>query len=167
MESLTQALAKVYSSVTGWTEYVGTNQERNQLKEELSNLWLKLPKEMQGDGQKELFIEKTTANITAPWFRHFLKTNPLGYLQKLTIPVLAINGENDTQVEYKINLNAIDAALKKGNNKHYTIKSYPRLNHLFQESTTGELDEYGKIEQTISPEVLSDITKWIKQQVKP
>ena len=167
MESLNQALEKVYSSVTGWTEYVGTNQERNQLKEELSNLWLKLPKEMQGDGQKELFIEKTTANITAPWFRHFLKTNPLGYLQKLTIPVLAINGENDTQVEYKINLNAIDAALKKGNNKHYTIKSYPHLNHLFQESTTGELDEYGKIEQTISPEVLSDITKWIKQQVKP
>ncbi|HUI32908.1 MAG TPA: alpha/beta hydrolase, partial [Dysgonamonadaceae bacterium] len=105
-------------------------------------------------------------NIASPWFRSFLKTDPLVYLEKVSIPVLAINGENDTQVEYQTNLNKIEAALKKANNKHYTVKSYPQLNHLFQESTTGELDEYGKIEQTISPEVLSDITNWILEQVK-
>lgn len=165
-DSLNQALIKVYSSVTNWTDYVGTNDERNQLKEALSNMWLKLPEEMRGTVSQESYLNKTIKNITSPWFRQFLQTNPLGYLQKLSIPVLAINGENDTQVDYKTNLSSIDAALKKGNNQHYTIKSYPHLNHLFQESTTGELDEYGKIEQTISPLVLSDITKWIKQQVK-
>jgi fermentation-respiration switch protein FrsA (DUF1100 family) len=79
---------------------------------------------------------------------------------------LAINGENDTQVAYQSNLSGIERALKKANNKDYTIKSYPHLNHLFQESSTGEIGEYGEIEQTISPEVLSDIATWIKQQVK-
>ena len=77
--------------------------------------------------------------------------------------VLAINGENDTQVvPEKIlqlyNLHWI------GGNRRYELKAYPRLNHLFQESETGRVDEYGKIEQTISPEVLSDITAWIKKR---
>ena len=166
LESLNKALADVYSSVGNWKEYVGTNEERNQLKEKLNILWKILPEEMQSNLSKDTYIEKTIANITSPWFRYFLKTNPLDYLQKLSIPVLAINGENDTQVDYQTNLNAIKAGLNKAKNKHFTTKSYPHLNHLFQESTTGELDEYGKIEQTISPEVLSDIAKWIKLQVK-
>jgi hypothetical protein len=40
------------------------------------------------------------------------------------------------------------------------------LNHLFQVCETGDIDEYAKIEQTISPEVLEDITKWVKAQLK-
>ena len=120
----------------------------------------------QNTAAKEIYIEKTAANITSPWFRYFLKTNTSDYLKRLTIPILAINGANDTQVNYKANLNGIEQALKEANNKHYTIKSYPHLNHLFQESTTGEVDEYGKIEQTMSPSILSDIANWIKQQVE-
>lgn len=165
-EHLTGILRNMYASVVTWKEYVGSEAERNQLKKELGVLWENLPPEISSKVTKEAFVEKTTANIATPWFRSFLNTNPTNYLQKLTIPVLAINGENDTQVDYKTNLTIIEAALKKGGNKHYTIKTYPLLNHLFQNSTTGEIDEYGKIEQTISPEVLSDITKWIQEQVK-
>jgi len=40
------------------------------------------------------------------------------------------------------------------------------LNHLFQESITGQPDEYAKIDQTISPQVLSDITNWIKSKTE-
>lgn len=169
-KNLNSILRNIYTSVLTWEEYVGTDEERNSLKQELETLWQNLPKEMRGEEQntsiKEEYIEKTVANITSPWFRHFLKTNTSGYLEKLTIPILAINGENDTQVNYQINLKEIEHALKKANNKHYTIKSYPHLNHLFQKSTTGEIDEYRKIEHTISLEVLSDIAIWIKQQVE-
>lgn len=165
-ESLNEILKNVYASVDNWTGYVGTETERNALKEELNVLWQNLPMEIRGQVSKEIFIEKTTANIATPWFRHFLKENPTAYLQKLTIPVLAINGEKDSQVEYKSNLAAIKAALNKGNNKQFVIKPFPNLNHLFQESTTGEIDEYAKIEQTISPEVLLDITNWIVTQIK-
>jgi hypothetical protein len=165
-EDLDKILRSIYESVTNWSEYVGSNEERDTLKKELGVLWENLPQEIQPQVKKDVFVEKTTSNIASPWFRSFLKTDPLVYLEKVSIPVLAINGENDTQVEYQTNLNKIEAALKKANNKHYTVKSHPQLNHLFQESTTGELDEYGKIEQTISPEVLSDITNWILEQVK-
>ncbi len=165
-DTLNQILIDIYSKATLWTEYVGTTQERNELKEDLSVMWRKMPLEIRTKVPEESFIVKTVDNISSPWFRHFLKIRPSEYIEQLTIPVLAINGQNDTQVEYQSNLNKIESVLKKANNKHYTIKSYPHLNHLFQESTTGELDEYAKIEQTMSPTVLSDIANWIKQQVE-
>lgn len=160
-EELNDVLINLYSNVLSWSEYAGSNEERNQLKEDLATLWQNLTLETQAETQKEAFINQTTAKIISPWFRYFLKTDPTEYIQKLSIPVLAINGEIDKQVEYQSNLNGIENALKRGNNKQYTIKSYPHLNHLFQESTTGEIDEYGKIEQTMSPTVLSDIENWI------
>ena len=165
-DSLNEILKKVFTSTDNWTEYVGSEAERSALKDELNILWQNLPMKIRGQVTKETFIEKTTANIATPWFRHFLKVNPPIYLQKLSIPVLAINGEKDTQVDYKSNLSAIESALIEGGNIKYEIKTYPNLNHLFQESNTGEIDEYVKIEQTISTKVLSDITKWIEAQIK-
>lgn len=165
-EILNDIVINLYANVLNWTEFAGTDEERYQLEQDLSMLWQNLSPQMQKGKQEEAFINQTTANIISPWFRYFLEIDPLEYIKKLSIPVLAINGENDTQVEYQSNLNGIENALKMSNNKQYTIKSYPNLNHLFQESTTGEIDEYGKIEQTISPTVLSDIANWIKQQVE-
>lgn len=164
-EKLNQLLIGIYESVTDWTDYVGTDKERSKLEEQLSVLWQHLPIQTQKEAPKDIFVEKTMANIASPWFRYFLKINPQDYLMELKIPVLAINGENDTQVNYKTNLTKIEEALKKADNKNYTIKSYPQLNHLFQESETGEIREYGKIKQTISPTVLQDITNWIHNQV--
>ena len=96
-----------------------------------------------------------------PWFRYFLRYDPHPTLRKITIPVLALNGENDIQVAAKANLNAIAAALKEAGNKDYTIVSLPKLNHLFQTSKTGALTEYGEIEETISPVALKTMSDWI------
>jgi hypothetical protein len=35
------------------------------------------------------------------------------------------------------------------------------MNHLFQETTTGSIEEYGKLEQTIAPAVLEKMSAWI------
>ena len=87
-------------------------------------------------------------------------------LEKVKCAVLAINGEKDLQVPPKENLGPIAAALKKGGNKKVTIKELPGLNHLFQECTTGSPDEYAVIEQTMAPVALSEILKWIQEQLK-
>jgi len=100
------------------------------------------------------------------WFRYFIMFDPTPVLKKVTVPVLALNGENDLQVPWKENLDLIAAALKAANNKDVTIKSFPKLNHLFQTSQTGALSEYGKIEETMSPEVLSTISEWILKRTK-
>jgi fermentation-respiration switch protein FrsA (DUF1100 family) len=93
-------------------------------------------------------------------------SKPSSYIQKIKCPVFAINGKLDSQVSATKNLNSISEALKKGGNSSSKTKIYEKLNHIFQESTTGLVTEYGKIEQTISPEVLSDITAWLKNQTK-
>lgn len=98
---------------------------------------------------------------TSPWFSYFLGLVPLDYVAKTTCPILAIGGERDTQVNAIVNLEA----LKKARPNAET-KIYPSLNHLFQHCTTGETNEYGEIEETISPEVLEDIVEFITKSSK-
>lgn len=42
-----------------------------------------------------------------------------------------------------------------------TIKSYPKLNHLFQHCKTGAPTEYGQIDETMALEVLEDIAGFV------
>ena len=115
---------------------------------------------------REQFISLQVNQTMSPWMQYFIKYNPATALEKVKCPVLAVNGANDLQVAPNENLDAIKAALAKGGNKNVTIKVYPNLNHLFQESATGLPAEYGTIEQTFSPTVLEDMSKWILLQVK-
>jgi pimeloyl-ACP methyl ester carboxylesterase len=103
--------------------------------------------------------------LLSAWYRYFLSYNPRPTLEKVKIPVLALDGDNDVQVAPKINLDLIAAALKNGGNKDYTIKSFPKLNHLFQTSVTGSPSEYSQIEETIAPQVLETISDWILRRV--
>ena len=107
------------------------------------------------------FIRLVTAQMSSPWMQYFLRFDPAPTLEQVRVPVLAVNGSKDLQVSAKENLEAIRKALERGGNQNVTIKEYPRLNHLFQECTTGLPEKYAAIEQTFSPEVLKDIADWI------
>ena len=96
-----------------------------------------------------------------PWFRFFLNYDPRPMLTKVHVPVLALNGESDTQVPAKEDLAAIEQALKEGGNRDYKIVLLPKLNHLFQTSNTGAPSEYGEIEETIAPIALQTMGDWI------
>lgn len=82
-------------------------------------------------------------------------------IEKTVCPVIAINGSKDSQVLSSLNLPAIKKELPE--NHKDLIKEYPGMNHLFQVCTTGLPDEYVKIENTISVEVLEDMVHWINQ----
>ena len=73
-----------------------------------------------------------------------------------------------SEEEYAAIYPQVEAAHKqleaKNGNKNVTIKVYPKLNHLFQTCEKGTLAEYGQLEETINPEVLKDMTEWIKKQ---
>jgi len=111
-------------------------------------------------------ISALVAQLTSPWMVYFLKFDPATALEKVQCPVLAINGDKDLQVPADVNITAIKKALEKGGNKKTTAKVLPNLNHLFQECKTGLPNEYGIIEQTLSPTALEEISKWILVQVK-
>ena len=112
------------------------------------------------------FINGQVKQLTSPWMVFFIKYNPAIILEKVKCPVLALNGSKDLQVPPKVDLENIKTALEKGGNKHVTTMELPGLNHLFQECQTGSPDEYAKIEQTMSPVALDELTKWILTQVK-
>ena len=100
-----------------------------------------------------------TALQNIPWIKWFIDYDPSDDIHKTRCPVFALNGDLDCQVISIQNLPAIRQLLPPS--KRNLIKEYPSLNHLFQHCTTGLPTEYGQIEETISPEVLSDIAEWI------
>jgi hypothetical protein len=95
-----------------------------------------------------------------------LKSSPANYFQKVSCPVLALNGSKDFQVSAKENLAAIYKALSNGGNTEVETHELEGLNHLFQDSETGDILEYQLIEQTMSPVALRLISDWVSKIVK-
>jgi len=89
--------------------------------------------------------------------------DPASILTKIKIPLLAINGEKDVQVQAKPNLDGFSKYLTQAGNKQFKTIAFPQLNHLFQHAVTGEVNEYATIEETVSPEVLQVMTDWIHE----
>jgi hypothetical protein len=117
------------------------------------------------DTDEAAVIDRQIRPYLSPWFRYFLIYDPVPMLEKVQVPVLAINGEKDLQVPPAENLAAIEAALQRGGNEDVTTIELSGLNHLFQTAQTGAPAEYGQIEETISPIALNTISDWILEQV--
>jgi len=112
------------------------------------------------------FIEMELKMIVNPWMLNFIRYNPAPALSEVKCPVLAIIGSKDLQVPANADIPAIQSALKKGGNKNYMVKELTGLNHLFQECKTGLPNEYGSIEQTVSPVALETVTSWLQSLLK-
>jgi pimeloyl-ACP methyl ester carboxylesterase len=97
------------------------------------------------------------ARAAGPELQSLIKYDPASDLGRVKCPVLALNGDKDLQVPADMNLEAV----KKYAGDNATVKKYPGLNHLFQHTATGNIMEYGTIEETMSPEVPADIAEWI------
>lgn len=110
----------------------------------------------------EAMVDATMKQLRSTWMQFFIKHDPRPTLQQVKCPVLALFGEKDLQVPPDENVPEMRKALA-GNNE-VTVKELPKLNHLFQEATTGMLPEYYTIEQTVSPEALDVISSWLKEQ---
>lgn len=104
-------------------------------------------------------IEESLAHIKAahnPWMDFFLAYDPAEDIKALKCPALAMYGSLDCQVVADLNVPVL-----KELSPQTDVRVYPGLNHIMQHATDGSVLEYGKIEETISPEVLSDIARFI------
>ncbi len=108
-------------------------------------------------------VKKQFLQLSTPWFLDSFRHKVSQDIAQTRCPVWAVNGERDKQVEAKTHLDVIKKTLPARILKRSVIKEYPGLNHLFQTCTTGDLSEYGKIEETIAPQVLEDMVAWILQ----
>lgn len=106
-------------------------------------------------------VEQAIQVSTTAWFRSLIRQDPAVHLRKVKIPVLALFGEKDFQVDARVNAEAVRAALDAAGNPDHEVRSLPGLNHLFQHAGTGDIREYGTIEETFAPDVLATIGDWI------
>ena len=107
--------------------------------------------------------DQNIAKVTDPWMYSFLRYDPVPTLRKVRVPVLAVGGSLDLQVETKTNLPAIKTAL--ADDRDVTVVEMPGLNHLFQDAKTGSPNEYGAIDETLAPQALKTVGDWIAAHV--
>jgi pimeloyl-ACP methyl ester carboxylesterase len=105
-----------------------------------------------------------TINDKSAWMKTFIDMDATPYVKATTCPVLALAGDKDLNVPVSINNPSLEANLKK--QPKTKIKVYPGLSHLFQHSATGNPMDAAKIDETIAPEVLTDIAEWISSVAK-
>lgn len=141
---------------------LNTKLKKEALSDSLSDYFISKFGKALAENQKNSLINQ----LTSIWMVNFIRLDPKVYLEKVSCPVLAINGSKDLQVPSIENLKIIENIFSKNTQVKATIKELENLNHLFQECDTGLPGEYGEIEQTISPIALEEISNWILLQIK-
>jgi pimeloyl-ACP methyl ester carboxylesterase len=99
--------------------------------------------------------------LRSPWMKVFLEHDPRSELFKANVPVMAVWGSLDTQVDPALNAPELENAVRAAGGTP-TIAVRPGLNHLLQPAKTGSPEEYAEIETTIDPATLAMIVDWVK-----
>lgn len=110
-----------------------------------------------------LLTDNYVNNLSSPWARQLLLTDPADFLSQVVVPVLALNGELDRQVSPD-NLAIVGTILAAAGNEDVTLALMPNLNHLLQPAMTGLEDEYAQIAITLDPTVLETIVEWLDER---
>ena len=133
--------------------------EASSSREEADSLLRQLVK---GWGYNEELTEQTVGQMASPWMYYFLKYDPTEAIIKTNCPALLLNGSKDLQVIASQNLPGYEKIIAEHGKTNLTLRELPDLNHLFQHCETGSPNEYFEIEETISPEVLEMIVRFVK-----
>jgi pimeloyl-ACP methyl ester carboxylesterase len=123
-----------------------------------------LPEAQRAQAGSPEAIEAQVRQVNSPWFRFFLTYDPRPALERVHVPILALNGGNDLQVPAEADLREVEAAFARGRNPDATARLLPGLNHLFQKSSTGSPGEYATIEETMDPTALDAVSGWILER---
>jgi len=135
-----------------------------QLKQQVDTLLSRELRASSGADLKKQDIDdvlKQTPVLTSPWYRYFIAFRPADYLTKVKCPVLALDGTLDMQVNSEANLAGIRESLEKSGNRNFKTVPMPGVNHMFQKATTGALNEYARISETVDPNALQIVSEWI------
>lgn len=161
--------AKEHENLVRIFKALATKNNSDSLRKELTALMIDTYKILgKNVGDEEMGeINQSINAMLQSGYHAFVAYDPTAVIRRIKCPVMAINGGMDSQVDAEQNLGAIEAIKRSTGHKNLTTKLYPNVNHLFQ--TVNHLCsvvEYGNIEETMSPEVLSDIAKWILSVTK-
>jgi pimeloyl-ACP methyl ester carboxylesterase len=115
------------------------------------------------NGYDENFAERILKWWPLDWAKS-QEFNPMGIIAKTKIPILAIYGGKDTQVDPQQGANAYRQNLNKAGNPFYEIKTFPDADHNMMLAETGCLMEQKERKQwKIVPGLTDYVAGWLKK----
>lgn len=161
-QSSGMSAAEIADSKANWDKafaIIDAEKDDAVAKKRLRALYDGLPAATRAQLERAGGFDTQVKEVLSPWFRTFLALDPRTFLARVKVPVLALNGTRDWQVPPSANLPEMKKALARDHD--VTVQEMPGLNHLFQTAKTGSPTEYGEIEETMSPTVLTLVSDWI------
>ena len=159
-QALQQQVFRAVTTGRGWDEVEASiralaRQQMEALREDLRNA---IPDE---EAYLDAVVAQEMASVRSAWFASFFDYDPRPAIVALSVPVLALYGELDTQVLAESNSAAMAGAIAESNIPSHTVATIPAANHLFQAATTGSVNEYAELEPEFVPEVLEILATWL------
>lgn len=102
------------------------------------------------------------AQLITPWYRYYLKFDPLTTLAAVNCTVLLVNGADDEEVNSAANLAALEKGLRA--NKRVTVRRLPGITHSFRTSPAELAAAPAAAAPVVAPVVLSTVRDWVLQQ---
>lgn len=106
-------------------------------------------------------VDQQLEVLQSPWYQFFLAHDPGADWARVTVPVLALFGTLDAQVDAEQNRTALEAIMAEAGNQDLTVVVLPTANHLFQDAKTGALEEYSMLPTELVPGLLETIGDWL------
>ena len=93
-----------------------------------------------------------------------MTSNPADDWQHVRVPVLALFGGADTQVDPEQNAPPMQATLEKAGNEDVTEQVLPGVDHLFLEATEKGMHNDASLSKGFAPGVKETITEWFAER---
>lgn len=142
--------------------------DKGTLKDSLQAKFSRISEEMSEEelvlyGGAENYINNQVDYHSSDWYHHYLQFDVTPYLEKLKIPILALNGDQDDSVESKSNLNGMETTLRKAKHPNFETLELKNVNHFFQESDNNSIESVYFNEVTFQVAALEKIVDWINK----
>ncbi len=112
-----------------------------------------------------IVTDQAMAQFGAGWFASFIAYDPSTDWAQTSVPVLAIFGGKDLQVDAEQNAAPLLDALMRAGNRDVEIVVLPDANHLFQAAGTGSPIEYASLAAEFTPDLIPTILDWLNRHV--
>jgi len=109
-------------------------------------------------GREAAIVDQLVQGLSQAQLMFSLAYDPRPALQQAGVPVLALFGDRDRQIDA-----AGAARAWREAPGSVEVQVLAGLNHFFQQAETGAPSEYATIEQTLAPLALAKIVDWLKQ----
>ena len=102
---------------------------------------------------------------TSPWFKSLFHHDAEQVLRAVDVPVLAVYGSLDLQVPAAPNVVVLERMFRGKDPSRLTMRVLNGVNHMMQPATSGAMDQYRLIQQTIAETVLVELDAWFTRHV--